>query len=211
MSKPAHYGRICLFCIIALLYSAAQAPAARAPIPVLSKSPYAGAILLDAESGRVLFANNPDAQLFPASLVKLMTFLVVIEAVEAKQVKLNDTVTVCAEAAGMGGSQVYLRQGEKFSVNELLYALMIQSANDAAFALARHVGGSREAFVERMNRRARELGMSSTRFHSMHGLPPSRNQQPDHTTPRDMATLCRELLKHECNPAVHLRHESPVP
>ena len=76
-----------LFCIAALLYSAAQAPAARAPIPVLSKSPYAGAILLDAESGRVLFANNPDAQLFPASLVKLMTFLVVIEAVEAKQVE----------------------------------------------------------------------------------------------------------------------------
>ena len=111
----------------------------------------------------------------------------------------------------MGGSQVYLRQGEKFSVNELLYALMIQSANDAAFALARHVAGSREAFVERMNRRARELGMASTEFHSMHGLPPSRGQKPDRTTPRDIATLCRELLKHECNPALHLRHESPVP
>ena len=167
------------------------------PSRFCQRSPYAGAILLDADSGRVLFANNPDARLFPASLVKLMTFLVVIEAVEAKQVKLTDTVTACAEAESMGGSQVYLRQGEKFSVEELLYALMIQSANDAAFALAKHVAGSRQAFIERMNRRAHELGMASTEFHSMHGLPPSRGQKPDRTTPRDIARLCRELLKHE--------------
>jgi D-alanyl-D-alanine carboxypeptidase (penicillin-binding protein 5/6) len=197
MSKPAHYGRIVLFCIVALLYSAAQAPAARAPIPVVSKDPYAGALLIDTDSGRVLFEHNADARLFPASLTKLMTFLVVIEAIENHQITLKDTVTACAEAEAMGGSQVHLRRGEKFSVEEMLYALMLQSANDVAFALAKHVGGSRQAFIERMNRRARELGMTGTEFHSMHGLPPSLGQKPDFTTARDIARLCRELLRHD--------------
>ena len=126
-----------------------------------------------------------------------MTLLIVIEAIENQHITLKDKVIACAEAEAIGGSQVNLRKGEQFSVEEMLYALMLQSANDVAFALAKHVAGSKQAFVVRMNHRARELGMTGTEFHSMHGLPPSHGQQPDKTTARDIAKLCRELLRHD--------------
>ncbi|MBM4312010.1 MAG: D-alanyl-D-alanine carboxypeptidase [Deltaproteobacteria bacterium] len=197
MKHRATRASIFVFCIITITCTASLASAARAPIPVVSKDPYAGALLIDTDTGRVLFEHNADARLYPASLTKLMTFLIVIEALENKQITLKDTVTACAEAESMGGSQVYLRRGEQFSVEELLYALMIKSANDAAFALAKHVAGSRQAFIERMNQRARQLGMTGSEFHSMHGLPPSQGQKPDCTTARDIAKLCRELLRHD--------------
>jgi D-alanyl-D-alanine carboxypeptidase (penicillin-binding protein 5/6) len=186
-----------LFCIIAIAGTTSLSFAERAPIPVVSKNPYAGALLIDTDTGRVLFEHNADARLYPASLTKLMTFLVVIETIENHQITLKDKIIACAEAEAIGGSQVNLRRGEQFSVEEMLYALMLQSANDVAFALGKHVAGSKQAFVERMNRRARELGMTSTEFHSMHGLPPSQGQKPDKTTARDIAKLCRELLRHD--------------
>ncbi len=197
MEQRAARACMVLFSIIAITCTALPSFAARAPIPVVSKDPYAAALLIDTGSGKVLFERNADARLYPASLTKLMTFLLVIEAIEHHQISLSDKVTACAEAEAMGGSQVNLRRGEKFSVEDLLYALMLQSANDAAFALAKHVAGSKQAFVERMNRRARELGMASTEFHSPNGLPPARGQKPDTTTPRDIAQLCRELLRHD--------------
>jgi D-alanyl-D-alanine carboxypeptidase (penicillin-binding protein 5/6) len=120
----------------------------------------------------------------------------VMERVESGQVALDAPVTVSAEAARTGGSQVYLKQGEVFTVDDLLYALMIQSANDAAVALAYHAAGSREAFVGLMNAKARALGMTSTTFNSPHGLPPGRGQSPDVTTARDLALLSRELIRH---------------
>jgi len=112
------------------------------------------------------------------------------------RLSLQDPVTVSARAAKVGGSQVWLAEKEVFTVDELLYALMVQSANDAALALAEKVAGTPEGFVDLMNRRARTLGMTNTVFHSVHGLPPGAGQQHDVTTPRDFARLCREVLRH---------------
>lgn len=162
---------------------------------VFSKHPYLGAIVVDAATGKVLFDDNPDAQAPPASIVKLMDLLIVLEQVKSRAISLQDPIIIPAEAAKIGGSQVYLKQGEIFTVDELLYALMVQSANDAATALAIHVAGTKDAFVDLMNRKARELGMTDTTFHSVHGLPPGKGQMPDLTSPRDISRLCRELLK----------------
>jgi D-alanyl-D-alanine carboxypeptidase (penicillin-binding protein 5/6) len=162
----------------------------------VARNPYLGAIVIDDASGRVLFEDNADARGYPASVTKLMTFFVVMDRVHAGQLKLETPITVSAEASRTGGSQVYLKQGEVFTVDELLYALMIQSANDAAVALAGHVAGSKEAFVELMNAKARQLGLTNTTFRSPHGLPPARGQEVDLTTARDLATLSRELINH---------------
>lgn len=160
-----------------------------------SKDPYLGAILVDAATGKTLFEDNPDIVSSPASIVKLMDLLIILELAKNKELSLQDIVTITAESAKIGGSQVYLKEGEAFSVDELLYALMVQSGNDAAVALAIHVAGTKEAFVELMNKKARQLGMTATKYHSVHGLPPGKDQIADQSTPRDIATLCLELLK----------------
>ena len=162
----------------------------------IAKDPYVGAIVVDAESGLVLFDDNSSADIYPASTVKLMDLLLILEKVQRGELQLSDTVTVGAEAAGMGGSQVYLGQGERFTVDDLLYALMVESANDAAVALAIHTAGSEEAFVRQMNERAAEIGMKSTQFASSHGLPPGKGELPDVSTPHDLSLLARELLDH---------------
>lgn len=162
----------------------------------VSKDPYSGAIVIDAATGKVLFEDNADTKGYPASITKLMDLLILLEAIESKRLNLQDPVTVTAEAAKIGGSQVYLKENEVFTVDELLYALIVQSANDAATALALHYAGSKEAFVDLMNKQAQEIGMKDTTFHSVHGLPPGRDQLPDVSTPRDIAKLCQELLKH---------------
>jgi len=164
-------------------------------LATVARSPYSGAIVIDAATGKVLFENNADVKGYPASITKLMVLLVILEAVEAHHLTLDEPVTVTAKASKIGGSQVYLKQGEVFPVDELLYALMVESANDAATALAIRCAGSKEAFVELMNKRAQEIGMKDTIFRSVHGLPPGRGQLPDISTPRDIAKLCRELLK----------------
>jgi D-alanyl-D-alanine carboxypeptidase (penicillin-binding protein 5/6) len=178
---------------------AAPAPAApaKAKSSSLARDPYLGAIVVDAADGRVLFEDNADAKGHPASTLKLINLLIILEKIEGGALKLTDKVTATADAAKVGGTQVWLRQGEIFSVDELLYAMMVQSANDAATALAIHIAGSKEAFVELMNQRAKALGMESTIFHSVHGLPPSAGQEHDVATPRDFARLCLELLKHK--------------
>lgn len=163
----------------------------------VSREPYLSAIVTDAATGAVLFEDNADAPTYPASVTKLMTFAVVMERVNAGQLRLEDRLTVTAEAAHTGGSQVYLKQGEVFTIEEMLYALMVPSANDAAVALAIHVAGSKEAFVELMNAKAREFGMRHTEFHSPHGLPPGRGQLPDVSTARDIALLSRELIRRD--------------
>jgi D-alanyl-D-alanine carboxypeptidase (penicillin-binding protein 5/6) len=165
------------------------------PLEIMSRSPYSGAIVIDAATGKVLFEDNADAKGYPASITKLMVLLVILEAVEARRLTLNEPVRVTAQASKIGGSQVYLKENEVFPVDELLYALIVESANDAATALAIHYAGGKEAFVELMNRRAREIGMRDTIFRSVHGLPPGKGQLPDISTPRDIAKLCRELLK----------------
>lgn len=169
--------------------------AAQAGLSVISRDPYVGAIVVDAETGLPLYESNADAACYPASVVKLMDLLILLERVEKGTMRMDEMVTIGREAAGIGGSQVYLAEKEVFSLDDLLYALIIQSANDAAVALAVHAAGSKEAFVELMNQRAQALGMKSTRYHSVHGLPPGKDQQPDVSTPRDLARLACELLK----------------
>ncbi len=162
----------------------------------IARDPYLGAIVIDNASGKVLFEDNADKKGYPASMLKLMNLLIILENVKEGALRLDEEVLTTAEASRMGGTQVWLKENEVFSIDELLYALIVQSANDVAVALAIHIAGSKDAFTELMNKRARELGMNSTKFHSVHGLPPGPGQKPDVTTARDMAILARELLKH---------------
>ena len=162
----------------------------------IARSPYLGAIVVDASSGRVLFDQGADVKGYPASVLKLMDLLIILEKIERHEVSLQDQVPVSAKASKTGGSQVWLAEKESFSLDDMLYALMVQSANDAAVALAEKVAGSTDAFIDLMNRKAKELGMNSTVFHSVHGLPPAPGQEHDVTTARDLSILCRELLKH---------------
>ncbi|MBU0716213.1 MAG: D-alanyl-D-alanine carboxypeptidase [Verrucomicrobia bacterium] len=162
----------------------------------IAHDPYVGAMVIDADSGQILAADNPDAKAYPASVLKLMNLLIILDKIQAGALTLKDKVLITAEASRIGGSQVYLKENETFTIDELLYALMVQSANDAATALAIHIAGSKDGFVELMNQRARALGMKSTEFHSIHGLPPGPGQKPDITTPRDLTRLARELLNY---------------
>lgn len=191
------------FCALTAVWSAQAAkPAVKKPasgreaIPVRSATPYLGAIVVDAPTGTLLFEDKADVPGYPASVVKLMVALLIEERIDAGRLMLTNRVAITAEAAGIGGSQVYLAEKEVFTVEDLLAATVLHSANDAAVALALHVAGSRPAFVGLMNQRAAELGLTATRFFSVHGLPPAAGQSPDVSTARDLATLAREVLKH---------------
>jgi D-alanyl-D-alanine carboxypeptidase (penicillin-binding protein 5/6) len=186
------------FCLlvsfVALTLSAHAAPAKKKPAS--AAKPYKGYVVMDAATGEVIAQEDPDTINPPASVTKLMTFLIVHDRIAAGQLTLNTSVQVMDEDAKIGGTQVWLDPREAFSVEELLYALMIQSANDAANALGRASAGSRQGFVEMMNARAKALGMTNTTFRSPHGLPPSSREhaESDLTTPHDLALLARELL-----------------
>lgn len=173
----------------------AAASATRTRNGTIARNPYVGAIVVDAATGRVLFEERADVKGYPASVQKLMDLLIILDKIKQGQLSLQDPVPVSAKAARTGGSQVWLAEKETFTLEEMLYALMVQSANDAAVALAEKVAGSTDAFVDLMNQKAKELGMANTVFHSVHGLPPGRGQEHDVTTARDFATLCRELLR----------------
>jgi D-alanyl-D-alanine carboxypeptidase (penicillin-binding protein 5/6) len=153
----------------------------------------AGAVLLmEKETGTVLYENNSHARMEPASVTKVMTLLLVVEAIEDKLLSLDDTITASAHAAGMGGSQIYLKEGEQMTVHDLLKAVTVSSGNDAAVALAEHLAGSETAFVARMNERAAELGMKDTTFMNCTGLP----AQGHLTSAWDVALMSRELIQH---------------
>lgn len=150
-----------------------------------------GAIVMDAQSGQVLFEHNSHEKLYPASMTKLMTLILALEAIEAGKASLTDQVVVSENAAGYGGSQLYLEVGETFTLEEMLYAIMVGSANDASVALAEHLAGSEKAFVDLMNKKAKEIGAKNTHFTNSHGL-----HDPDHyTTPYDMALIARYSLR----------------
>jgi D-alanyl-D-alanine carboxypeptidase (penicillin-binding protein 5/6) len=153
-------------------------------------------IVISASTGEELSSQEPDRPGAPASTTKMMLALLVMEAVKEGQHKLTDPVPTSRLASKMGGSQVYLKQGESFSVEEMLAALLICSANDAALALAELLTGSVEATIQRMNDRAVALKLTHTKFGSVHGLPAGPSQEGDVTTPRDMARLGQELLKY---------------
>ncbi len=151
------------------------------------------AILLDAETGQVLYANNADEELPPASITKIMTVLLTMEAIENGEMELTDSTTISSGASSMGGSQIFLNTGDEITIEELLMAVIISSANDASYALAEAVGGHYDYFVEMMNDRARELGMENTNFTNPHGLPDS-----DHySTARDISKMAREVVQYQ--------------
>ncbi len=185
-----------LLLLLAVLVTASASSADDAPQLPSVDGDFSTAILVDARSGMPLAGKNPDERHQPASMLKMMTELIILERIAENDIAFDDTVVVSARASRMGGSQVYLAHREIFTVEELLSALAIHSANDAAVALAEHTAGSVEAFVDLMNYRARDLGMVNSEFHTVHGLPAGRGQQADMTTARDMAILGRALLEH---------------
>ena len=151
------------------------------------------AILVEKSTGKVLYEKNADEKLRPASVTKIMTLLLIMEAIERGQLGYDDIVTASAYATSMGGSQVYLKENEQMTVDEMLKCIVIASANDACVAMAEHISGSVDEFVNRMNERAAELGMTNTTFINCTGL-----EAPGHlTTARDISIMSRELLKHE--------------
>ena len=150
------------------------------------------ALLMEKTTGQILYAQNEHDALPPASVTKIMTVLLTMEAIDSGRIALDDMVTVSAYAAGMGGSQVFLAEGEQMSVDDLLKAVCVSSGNDAAVALAEHVAGVTELFVEQMNNRARELGMKDTHFVNCTGL----TAEGHVTSAYDIALMSRELLLH---------------
>lgn len=152
--------------------------------------PCRAAILIDQESGTVLYEKEADTQMPIASITKVMTLLLVMEGLEAGRFTLEDTVPVTEHAYSMGGSQIWLEPGEQFTVDEMLRAVCVASANDAAVALAEMVGGSEPVFVEQMNQKAAQLGMTNTTFRNACGL----DQEGHLSTARDVAIMSREIL-----------------
>lgn len=152
-------------------------------------------ILIEATTRKVLYEFNADDALPPASVTKIMTLLLVMEAVDSGKIALGDMVTVSEGAASMGGSQIYLKVGETMSVEDLVKSVVVASANDAAYALAEYVAGSEEAFVQKMNARAKELGMKNTHFENTNGLDDTTENHV--ISARDIAIMSAELLTHE--------------
>lgn len=157
---------------------------------------YQAYLVLNATTGKILEGKHARLKWPPASLTKLMLAYLVMEKVYKAELKLSDPIKVSREAAGMGGSQVYLKEGEVFALADLMRATMIESANDAAYAIGEFVAGSKEKFIRLMNAKAKSMHMVDTEFHSLHGLPPSRDQLEDVTTCRDLAILAAKLLKY---------------
>lgn len=151
------------------------------------------AILIEASTGQVLYEKNADEALAPASMTKIMTLLLTMEAIEKGQLALEDKVPVSENAAGMGGSQVFLEAGSEYTLDEIIKAVCIASGNDAAVVLAEAIGGSIENFVSMMNDRAKELGLTSTHFVNVYGL----DAEGHVSSARDMAKMGRELVRHE--------------
>lgn len=152
-------------------------------------------ILMEESTGKVLYEQNADEALPPASVTKIMTLLLVMEAIESGKIKLDEMVTTSEKAASMGGSQIFLEVGESMSVEDMLKSVIIASANDAACALAEHVCGSESEFVAQMNKKAQDLGMKNTNFENTNGLDDTSVNHV--TSARDIAIMSRELISHE--------------
>lgn len=167
-----------------------------ASVLIAQEPQYTAAIVVEPTSGQILFEKNGHQALPVASMTKMMTLLVVLDEMRAGNIQPDTPVRVSARASQMGGSQVYLKEGEVFPARDLIAATMVHSANDAATALAEHIAGSAEAFVPLMNDRAQSLGMKDSRFYSPHGLP-SETGQDDVMSANDAARLGIELMKHE--------------
>lgn len=174
---------VALSCLAPSALGAAEAPSIDVP----------SYILIEKETGTILCEENSHEKLAPASVTKIMTLLLIMEAMERGELSLDDTITASTYASKMGGSQIYLREGEQMRAEDMLKSVIIASANDAAVALAEHISGSEDTFVSKMNARALELGMSDTTFKNCTGLP----EEGHVTTAYDISLMSAELLSHE--------------
>ncbi|MEN6615732.1 MAG: D-alanyl-D-alanine carboxypeptidase family protein [Syntrophorhabdus sp.] len=195
---------ICLIALLCLVGSVSAAPAAhnakqkKQPLAKKSKEvdqPYKAFIIIEANGGKMIDGANIHERRAPASVTKLMVAYVVLDRLASGTIKLTDKVMVSAAASKIGGSQVYLKAGETFTLEELMKAMMVASGNDAAYAISEYVAGSKDEMIKLMNIQAKALGLNETEFHSVHGLPPSKGEKEDQTSCSDLAILARELLK----------------
>ena len=184
---------VAVLLVLCLLFGALPLAARAVELDI----PAPSAILMDAATGQILFEKNDHERLRPASVTKIMTLLLVMEALERGQLSWDSPVTTSAAAAAKGGSQVYLEEGEQMSMDEMLKSVFVSSANDCATALAEAVAGSEAVFVEQMNQRAAELGMTDTHFVNCTGLDDEPSAEDHLTTAYDIALMSRELLKHD--------------
>jgi D-alanyl-D-alanine carboxypeptidase len=198
----AHRARIAAVIVAALLSTTSLAqeegPASAKGTSVdKTGKGYTAALVIDAVTKRVYFEENADMVLPVASMAKMMTCLIAVERISHGLLKLDKPVTISARASKMGGSQIYAKEGQTFPMQTLLAAAMIQSANDAATAIAEDIAGSNENFAKMMNQRAQQLGLTKSTFYDPHGLPNAKNpDQVDKMSARDLAVLGMELMKY---------------
>ena len=181
----------CLILVLGILLGCLSITSAAVNLDIPAKS----ALLMDVETGTVLYESNSHEPLAPASVTKVMTMLLIMEAIDSGKIGWNDTVTASEAAAAKGGSQVYLKVGETMSVTDMVKSIAVSSANDCACAMAEHIAGSETAFVDQMNARAKELGMNDTHFVNCTGLDDSEEAKNHKTSAYDIAIMSRELLK----------------
>ena len=183
--------RVGLIVVVCLLIAMLPMRASAVELDVPGKS----AMLMDIATGTVLYEKNAHEKLAPASVTKVMTMLLIMEAIDSGKIKWDDTVTTSEAAAAKGGSQIYLKVGETMTVSDMVKSIAVSSANDCACAMAEHLAGSEAAFVEKMNQRAKELGMNDTNFVNCTGLDDDENAKNHLTSAHDIALMSRELMK----------------
>ena len=177
--------------VVALLVGVFPVRASAVDLNVPGKS----AFLMDVATGTVLYEHNAHEPLAPASVTKVMTMLLIMEAIDSGKIRWEDTVTTSEAAAAKGGSQIYLKVGETMEVSDMVKSIAVSSANDCACAMAEHLAGSESAFVDMMNKRAKELGMNDTHFVNCTGLDDEESAKEHRTSAHDIAVMSRELLK----------------
>ena len=196
--KPVRRGNLwaLVLCLCATVSLAGAADRKARHVSASAPPQIEAALLMEADTGAILYEKDSHKQRAPASMVKMMLMLIVMEKVRDGELQLSDPIIASAHASKMGGSQVYLREGETLSLEEMMKAIVIASANDACVAVAEHIAGSVEGFLDLMNERAKALNMTDSHFATVHGLPPSNGTPPDLTSAHDMAVLARELIKY---------------
>ena len=181
---------ICFFiCVCFMMHSVVVFAEGNTDLGLNAKS----AILMEESTGNILYESNPDERLPIASVTKVMTMLLIMEAVDSGKISLDDMVTVSGNAMSYGGSTMFLETGEQLTVNDMLKGIAVASANDGCVAMAEHLAGSESAFVDMMNEKAKELGMENTHFMNTNGL----DEDDHYSSARDVAIMSRELMKHE--------------
>ena len=181
---------ICFFiCVCFMMHSVVVFAESNTDLGLNAKS----AILMEESTGNILYESNPDERLPIASVTKVMTMLLIMEAVDSGKISLDDMVTVSENAMSYGGSTMFLETGEQLTVNDMLKGIAVASANDGCVAMAEHLAGSESAFVDMMNEKAKKLGMENTHFMNTNGL----DEDDHYSSARDVAIMSRELMKHE--------------